>query len=221
MFVEKKQSLKRSLVHLLGRIARPSAWRNFIYSALTIDVPARKATSWVDGFRGYASLVVCMAHLRVGWTDSIDVGWGTRPQDRNLLQLPIIRLLFAGPAMVAAFYFLSGFSLSWGVFRDLQKGSPEKSLARIRSSAFRRLIRLYLPVIWSSFIVLCCISLGLYDYGIVTDSRTNVIDDLPIIYPTVWKQIYDWIIRTWQFLDVWIRPRHRYYVSVSLVVKSY
>jgi peptidoglycan/LPS O-acetylase OafA/YrhL len=192
----------------------PRARVSLLSQILTINVSEYTSTSWLDGLRGYASLVVSLAHLRNGYTELSDTGYGSRPQDVSLLQLPIIRVIFAGPAMVGTFYFVSGYSLSWGAFKDLQKGSPERCLSRIRSSVFRRYLRLYIPVLWGSFLVLCCILTGLYAPGIATDSREFTRDAIPTIFDSPMDQIKDWMNASLEFSSIWKIPRHQYYVSI-------
>jgi peptidoglycan/LPS O-acetylase OafA/YrhL len=170
-------------------------------------------TAWLDGMRGYASFFVSLYHLRNGFTDNVHKGWGLNGENHSLLELPFIRLLFSGPAMVVVFFLVSGYSLSWGSFKDLQSGNVEKCLDRIRSSIFRRFLRLYLPTIASSFIVLVCICLGLYDKGIKEDARTGYREPLPKIFPNASEQIWDWFRNTLSFINIWAggENRHLYY----------
>jgi peptidoglycan/LPS O-acetylase OafA/YrhL len=173
-------------------------------------------TAWLDGMRGYASFFVSLYHLRNGFTDNVHKGWGTDGANHSLLELPFIRLLFAGPSMVAIFFLVSGYSLCWGSFKDLQVGKVEKCLDRIRSSIFRRFLRLYLPTIASAFVVLVCISLGLYDKSNKMDARTGYREPLPKFYPTTFEQIQDWCAETLKFVNFWpqganTENRHLYY----------
>jgi peptidoglycan/LPS O-acetylase OafA/YrhL len=171
------------------------------------------STAWLDGMRGYASFFVSLYHLRNGFTDNVHKGWGLNGQNHSLLELPFIRLLFSGPAMVVVFFLVSGYSLSWGSFRDLQVGNVERCLDRIRSSVFRRFLRLYLPLIASSFVVLICICLGLYDKSIKEDARTGYREPMPKIFPNAVDQILDWVRNTLSFINIWAggENRHLYY----------
>jgi peptidoglycan/LPS O-acetylase OafA/YrhL len=177
----------------------------------TVSKPS--PTAWLDGMRGYASFFVSLYHLRNGFTDSVHVGWGQGGGNHLIYDLPFIRIIFSGPAMVAIFFLVSGYSLSWGSFKDLQVGKVEKCLDRIRSSVFRRFLRLYLPTIASSFVVLVCICLGLYERGSRMDARTKYREPMPKIFPSTSEQIWDWYLNTVEFLNLWgaSENRHLYY----------
>jgi peptidoglycan/LPS O-acetylase OafA/YrhL len=170
-------------------------------------------TAWLDGLRGFASLFVSIYHVRSGYTNDVHVGYGKGGGNHSILQLPFIRLIFAGPAMVALFFVISGFSLSWGPFNDIQAGDTDKCLNRIRSSVFRRFFRLYLPTFASTFLALLCISLGLYSKGTQMDMRTAWKERQPKYYSNFIDQFRDWTWNTLLFCNVWSTApdRHVYY----------
>jgi peptidoglycan/LPS O-acetylase OafA/YrhL len=170
-------------------------------------------TAWLDGMRGYAALFVSLYHLRIGYSSTVHLGYGARPEDNNLLELPIIRLLTAGQAMVAVFFFVSGFSLAWGPLKDLRAGQAEKSLNRLRSALFRRFFRLYIPVVACTFIIFLCMRLGLYQIGLDADTRTEYKDPVPELKETIILQFGDWLYENWVFVNYFTHMgRHAYYV---------
>src|ERR1700761_5032626 len=145
-----------------------------VISKLRDDKPVRiSPTAWLDGMRGLASLFVSLYHLRNGYTNSVHIGFGTGSGDSNLFQLPILRLVFAGPNMVVVFFLVSGYSLTLGAWTTLQTGQTSKCLDRLRSSIFRRYIRLHMPVLASGSIVFCCTYFGLFERTSVEDVRTG------------------------------------------------
>ncbi|KAJ6171880.1 acyltransferase 3 [Penicillium chermesinum] len=90
-------------------------------------------TTWLDGLRGLAAAIVAVDHYFMGGVlDSAFVSFWTDPpeENRRLIQLPPIRLLFAAHAMVSLFLVISG-----GDF-----------LRRLSSAVTRRVFRIYLPV---------------------------------------------------------------------------
>lgn len=173
--------------------------------------PKPSPTSWLDGLRGYAAFFVVLYHLRQAYTGSVHVAFGTTENDRNPLQLPIIRLIFAGQAMVALFFVVSGYSLSWGPSRDLLKGGVSKCLERIRSSLFRRAPRLYLPTLASAFMAMLCRSLGLYEWGHKMDIRGYKAPE-PERFSNVFVQLADYLSKSLTFLNVWRGDAHAYYL---------
>ena len=75
-------------------------------------------TAFLDGMRGLAAFVVFICHLTYGTFD-ITRAWGAPPDPetqspavyRDFLRLPIVRLLYSGPPMVAIFFVVSGYAL--------------------------------------------------------------------------------------------------------------
>src|SRR5882757_1605507 len=71
-------------------------------------------TAFLDGMRGLAAFVVFICHLTYGTFD-IGHAWGAHPDQptlahKNFLRLPIVRLLYSGPPMVAIFFVISGYA---------------------------------------------------------------------------------------------------------------
>jgi peptidoglycan/LPS O-acetylase OafA/YrhL len=150
-------------------------------------------------------------HLRQAYTHTVHVAYGTTENDTNPLQLPIIRLIFAGQAMVALFFVVSGYSLSWGPFKDLHEGGVGKCLDRIGSSVFRRAPRLYLPTLASAFIAMLCRSLGMYEWGHKMDIRQARAPE-PERFDTFFAQFADYLSKSMEFLNVWHGNAHAYYL---------
>lgn len=159
-----RQLVVPSLVVLLPSFVRLSARK-----------PVRKLypTSYLDGLRGVAALFVLLHHyaltyvpikseiwhalcwtkLRFRYTSSSARGW--RPDDAKnhwFLQLPMIRIIHSGKFMVAIFFVISGYVLSYRGLKLAREGQPAQLLDSLASSVFRRWLRLHLPVIISTFI---------------------------------------------------------------------
>jgi hypothetical protein len=76
-------------------------------------------TSYLDGLRGVASLFVVITHYVAQFFPYLTHGWasgdGSDPEqgdNRRLIQLPIVRGVFAGRFMVTIFFVISGYVLS-------------------------------------------------------------------------------------------------------------
>jgi peptidoglycan/LPS O-acetylase OafA/YrhL len=174
-------------------------------------------TAWLDGMRGIAAFFVYIRHFSAITHPNIQPGFGSSDSNRWIIQLPFLRLLISGPSMVALFFIISGYALSWGPLRALHlNGSPEQSLNRLSSATFRRATRLFLPGIASTFMIMICISLGMYDRG----QRAFESDvDMPGFHepqPPQFRndpfnvQFWDWVNSTWKWLNIWGVSGHPY-----------
>ncbi|GAM85844.1 hypothetical protein ANO11243_038520 [Dothideomycetidae sp. 11243] len=131
----------------------------------------------------------------------------------SILQLPIIRLIVSGDPMVAIFFIVSGYSLSIKPLSLVRKGldSQGQLLSAISSAAFRRPIRLLLPVIFSTFMVAVAAGIGLYSYAAAETKGPYehmhlwfhgwVLEPVPPIEATFFIQMQDWMLSTSEFLD--------------------
>ncbi|KAH6879396.1 acyltransferase 3 [Thelonectria olida] len=105
-------------------------------------------TTWLDGLRGIAAAIVATDHYFMGGV--LDAAfrsyWADPPEEnRRLLQLPPIRLLFAAHSMVPLFLVISGFAISINLLQ-LRNSSSAEFLRRLSSAVTRRVLRIYLPV---------------------------------------------------------------------------
>ncbi|KIW12375.1 hypothetical protein PV08_09652 [Exophiala spinifera] len=119
--------------------------------------PARKRritpTSWLDGLRGMAAFIVVIYHqnlLVYFFRNKSCQAW--KQNDPHLWQLPIFRLVCSGGAMVDVFFVVSGYALSYKPLTLARNKEFTKLHASIVSSLFRRGIRLYLPVVFITFV---------------------------------------------------------------------
>lgn len=119
--------------------------------------PARKrritSTSWLDGLRGVAAFIVVVYHnnlLIYFFKYKSCKAW--QHNDPHLWRLPIFRLVCSGGAMVDIFFVVSGYALSYKPLTLARNRDFTKLNASITSSFFRRGIRLYLPVVFITFV---------------------------------------------------------------------
>ncbi|KAI1338745.1 acyltransferase family-domain-containing protein [Xylariaceae sp. FL0016] len=135
--------------------------------------PRRKLhpTSYLDGLRGLAAVVVCVCHYTENHHGYLTPfygahGWPDIP-DRNgtwvsssPVQLPFVRIVFSGRPMVHIFFVVSGFALSYRALRELRVRNWARFHAVLSSSAFRRPIRLLGPPVVSTLGILGLIRMG-------------------------------------------------------------
>jgi peptidoglycan/LPS O-acetylase OafA/YrhL len=165
----------------------------------------------LDGLRGLACLIVLNQHFSLSYSKAFLEGWnGT--QGRNwIIQLPIIRILWAGNAMVAVFFVISGYVLSYKPLKQMQTRSDQVFRA-ISSSIIRRGIRLYLPTFAATFICMLLVRAGAFEraralkhLGYASSAGEDppprlhsFPEQLDHWWSTVIKMLYPW---TWG--DVW------------------
>ncbi|KAK1973220.1 acyltransferase family-domain-containing protein [Colletotrichum cereale] len=117
-------------------------------------IPQPNATSYLNGLRGIASLVVALQHNVEEYFPLIHRGWGDEPDDTHIIQLPFVRLIIHGSFSVALFFVISGFALSYGPLKKIHR---RETIDVLSSSVLRRPFRLFLPVIpilvFSNFIL--------------------------------------------------------------------
>ncbi|KAH7234552.1 hypothetical protein B0J15DRAFT_471688 [Fusarium solani] len=77
---------------------------------------------------------------------------GPGENKRLLIQLPFIRLIVHGRAMVAIFFVISGYALSFSPLKFIHKQDHGTLLKRLSSSVFRRGMRLAIPSLTSLFL---------------------------------------------------------------------
>jgi peptidoglycan/LPS O-acetylase OafA/YrhL len=97
----------------------------------------------------------------------LDNGYATTPQDYYLIQLPIIRLFYAGHFQVHIFFIMSGYIISLTPLRLIRSQKQALLLQWLSSACFRRAFRLYVPIIVSQFIFWIAVYYGYYsvDYA--------------------------------------------------------
>jgi peptidoglycan/LPS O-acetylase OafA/YrhL len=142
---------------IISRFLLSTFTPSFIYN-LSGPTKVRKLhkTSFLDGLRGVASLIVAVSHLIPPRETWLLVPYGVENHDgvnnqegmgSNPLQLPIIRLLVSGRPMVQMFFVISGYVLSIKLIRLIRSDQHEKVSDLLVSFIFRRGIRLALPAV--------------------------------------------------------------------------
>ncbi|KAK5560229.1 hypothetical protein LTR46_001979 [Exophiala xenobiotica] len=169
-------------------------------------------TAFLDGMRGLAAFIVVICHLTYGTFD-LTHAWGANlgpeanPQGqevtRGFLRLPIIRLLYSGPPMVAIFFVISGYALSYKPIRLMRSQSHEQLMTAMSSAVFRRGLRLFLPCFASTCLVICLAQLNLYKITEEFASQMRTLrEDHCYTQPNFWLQFTDWLQQMLIFVDV-------------------
>jgi peptidoglycan/LPS O-acetylase OafA/YrhL len=136
---------------------------SFVQSRLrsTSAKPSRlHSTSYLDGLRGIASLIVFMGH----YTEE-NLGWFAEPYGlyedgapSSPLQLPFLRVIYSARPMVHIFFIISGYVLAFKPLKQIHSQQYAALASTLSSSMFRRGLRLFLP----SFITLFIMAVAVY-----------------------------------------------------------
>ena len=210
-----KSNIKKtwiSLQHLPSTVARCTknilpTWRSllpswspstFVRSSNKNLAPASppavpSPTAYMSGLRGVASLLVFIHHYVPDYFEQLEFGWHARPQDTSVFQLPIVRILYSGRFMVTLFFVLSGYVLSHKPIKLARKGNSAGIHDTLASSVFRRWVRLFVPILLSTFLTMLCIHFGWY-------GSFNKKVRVPKILP-FGQQCKIWFIAMARFLD--------------------
>lgn len=161
-------------------------------------------TAYLDGMRGLAAFAVFMCHLSYGTWDTTHVyGAGEPGENNHLLQLPVVRLLYGGPPMVAIFFVISGYALSYKPVRLMRAQKHEELMVAMTSSVFRRAFRLFLPCFASTLLVVCLCQLGFYQRTeeFAKNMRAEI-ETHATTEPHLWSQMLDWVNQMFRFVNV-------------------
>ncbi|KAL4804279.1 acyltransferase family-domain-containing protein [Aspergillus unguis] len=164
------------------------------------------AIAALDGLRGWACLLVFNFHFLFTYTWKVSVGWGFNNENFYLYQLPIIHVLVSGHIMVAIFFVISGYVLSYKPLRLIRSRSWEETFVSVTSSTFRRGLRLYIPSIFGILLVLIAVRLGAYNYSQKVLFEGHTIRGTneqhpPIMVRSLYKQLWDWYYTVARLMD--------------------
>jgi peptidoglycan/LPS O-acetylase OafA/YrhL len=112
-----------------------------------IQLPIPNETSYLNGVRGLACLVVVLQHASEEYYWWLHYAYTPGTNETHPIQLPFVRTLFAGRFMVAIFYVLSGFVLAYSPLKKAHAGNETAAIGSLPKALVRRPIRLFLPVL--------------------------------------------------------------------------
>jgi len=175
------ESLKFSPIVKSSSPVRALKWLSGLF---TLAVPAKQTaprsssaarTAYLDGLRGFAALLVYIGHHEMwaheanGYLFENVFGWEGA---YNFATLPGIRTFFSGGHFsVTIFFVLSGYVLSSKPLSLIHASENEKLGDNVASALFRRWLRLYIPLIITTFIYMTSWhALGFYSTATVPKS---------------------------------------------------
>jgi peptidoglycan/LPS O-acetylase OafA/YrhL len=153
------------------------------------------AVASLDGLRGYASFGVFTIHFTDTFCQMHNKGFGVTDDDHYLIQLPFIHFFWTAPSLVACFFVISGYVLSYKPIKLIRAQSHDQFLRAMTSAIFRRGIRLYLPITLATFICFLFVCIGAFDYPHQVFAKGGYLaagEDTPPILPTINEQFWHW-----------------------------
>lgn len=156
------------------------------------------AIAALDGLRGWACLLVFNFHFFFTYTWKVAIGWGFGGENFGIHQLPFFHMLISGHIMVAIFFVLSGYVLSYKPLKTIRSRSFDQTFTVLASGTFRRAFRLYIPAITGILCVFVAVRLGLYNYShsVIKEGHTilGTNEQHPRVYKSFSKQTDDlWV----------------------------
>ncbi|KUJ10854.1 uncharacterized protein LY89DRAFT_759777 [Mollisia scopiformis] len=166
--------------------------------------------SALQGLRGIAAVIVFHRHLLMSFSEFPDYGYGLDKTAELHLpnhwihQLPFLRVLYSGGAMVPMFFIISGYTQSLKPLQQMQREQWDSVHKTLSSASFRRGFRLFLPTFAAAMLIAFSVWLGLYDWG--SSFRNTWFDENPSKLPreqTLLEQV--WVVcQSFKgLLDVW------------------
>ncbi|GME49711.1 Acyltransferase 3 [Neofusicoccum parvum] len=170
-------------------------------------------TPYLDGLRGVAALCVVLCHMIWTYHGWIEYGWGDGPSNRRIIQLPPLRLAYAGHAMVSLFFVVGGYVSSARAIRLARSRQHEKVYLALTSSLFRRAIRLYAPALVATFVTMWTIRLGLWEPArqYVAMPYMFMPDNHHVRLPSLGEQLEDWWGHAMGLTNVWSYYNHSFW----------
>lgn len=158
------------------------------------------STSALDGLRGVAAVIVVNFHILFSYTKFHDFGYGLDEENTWFFQLPFVRLVHAGHAMVVVFFVVGGYVLSIKPLALVNSGQMDRFYGSLVSSIFRRGFRLYIPAIVATFISMVTLYAGLWEHSrqYITKDKKYIYYADNHIYPAklFTEQILHWLEQT-------------------------
>ncbi|KYK54395.1 hypothetical protein DCS_06353 [Drechmeria coniospora] len=173
----------------------------------TAPSPKLTPTSSLNGLRGIAAVIVLLFHTIWAYSITVDLGYGYMGQNLSILQLPFLRIVHAGHAMVCIFFVVGGYVISLKPLRLMRQDRWDDLFKTVSSSLMRRGVRLYMPPLVATLVTAMTVHMGWWESG-----RANIaanrelfyyVDYQPVRQPTFLSQLDDWRSRVTPLFNLW------------------
>ncbi|KAI9651541.1 MAG: hypothetical protein M1831_000778 [Alyxoria varia] len=210
MTVRRPNDVLRILLRVISRVFY-GLIPSFIETRLRHDSPKPaklQPTAYLDGMRGLAAFCVFICHMsyQVFW---ITFGFGQGEPGENAwpIQLPIVKLFYSGPPMVAIFFVISGYALSLKPLKQMRARQYDGLMVTLSSATFRRSFRLFLPCFASTFLVGVLAQLNLFEITAKFSQDTYFLrahlESHCWTAPSPYIQFWHWANEMFDFVHPW------------------
>ncbi|PKY02050.1 hypothetical protein P168DRAFT_292164 [Aspergillus campestris IBT 28561] len=184
----------------------PSFWQHLV-GGQPPEAGRLHAIAALDGLRGWACLLVFNFHFLFTYTWKVAVGWGFNGENYSLWQLPILHMVVSGHIMVAIFFVISGYVLSYKPIKTIRSRMFDQTFLTLASSTFRRGLRLYVPAIVGLAAVFIAVRMGFYNYsfGVIKEGHTiqGTNEQHPELMELLYDQYWDWHLTIMTLMNPW------------------
>jgi len=165
-------------------------------------------TSYLDGLRGIASVVVFICHYTEENHPSLIPSYGLNPDHTpsSWIQVPFVRIIFSGRPMVHIFFVISGFVLSWKPVKAIHSRNLDRCFSILSSSAFRRPIRLFGPCVVSTFLIMLMVQCGWLYTPLPTLTEQFWAWKNAVFHSITWPWAWDYDLRPGYDVHLWTIP---------------
>jgi peptidoglycan/LPS O-acetylase OafA/YrhL len=168
----------------------------------------KSQTAYLDGLRGIAAFIVYIDHFSAPHFSGMLDSYGSSPSSNSLLQLPIVRLLYAGSPMVCIFFVVSGTVLSLKPIALIKSQRWDVLSQNLSSSVLRRAIRLLLPTTFATFLIMLMVQMRFYTAIYPLPENPDFICSHPTSL-SFFGQCRDWtiyLLTRLYYPDLWFQP---------------
>lgn len=170
-------------------------------------------TSWLDGLRGLAAFAVFNFHYIYAFSDIAFMPYAIDKRHKWFIELPIIRLVYAGHPAVCIFFLAAGYTCSLRPLTLMFSRNDSATYRSLSTSLFRRVFRLYLPVAVITLITALAAWGGLYTpmKPYMTDSKKKPLyfpgpigKAHPVIIRALIKELGRWARDMSRMMSLWV-----------------
>ncbi len=175
----------------------------------------QSATAYLSGVRGIAAVIVFIFHSIWAYSAIVDNGYGLHEENYHIIQLPFLRLVHAGHAMVGIFFLIGGYVNAIKPLQLIREQRHAELTPVVASSLLRRGLRLYLPALAAALTTALLAYAGVFEparHNLDTlEGVFNWADFHPGRQGTLAATLRDWRQQMFQLLDPWKQPFWTHY----------